>query len=342
MLKYELQNAADKLIKDIFHVHTEETVAITADTCSDMDVVDSIASSVVAAGGKPLVMINKTANGIGQVADPDLPIDSLAGALSNCDVWIECNHSWLLYSTPYVIATRDNSKLRYMCLVDFEPGVFHRVIGQVEIEPLKEFMLAAKEVHLVAKNVRVTTPAGTDVSFEMDHNHFLATDYGDASLPGIHMVPGQFNIVPKFGSVNGKIVFDGTITPPFSRIPDQPVKLTIENGIITDVNGGMDAKAYYKWLKDFDDPGMFKMAHIAYGFNTGAMLTGNVVEDERIWGCTEWGIGFVSPSDAPPTGQNAISHSDGICLNSSIYLDGVPFMIEGNVVHEEVKHLALK
>lgn len=65
------------------------------------------------------------------------------------------------------------------------------------------------------------------------------------------------------------------------------------------------------------------MAHIAYGFNPGAILTGNIVEDERVWGATEWGIGYVSPFDAPPCGQDAKSHCDGICLDSSVWLDGV-------------------
>ena len=35
---------------------------------------------------------------------------------------------------------------------------------------------------------------------------------------------------------------------------------------------------------------------------------------------TEWGIGYVSPFDAPPHGQDAKSHCDGICLNSSVWL----------------------
>ena len=74
---------------------------------------------------------------------------------------------------------------------------------------------------------------------------------------------------------------------------------------------------------------MFKLAHIAYGFNPGAVLTGNIVEDERVWGSTEWGIGYVSPFDAPPHGQDAKSHCDGICLNSSVWLDGVQIMDEG-------------
>lgn len=101
-----------------------------------------------------------------------------------------------------------------------------------------------------------------------------------------------------------------------------------------------EAAEYEKYLKSFDDEGMFKMAHIAYGFNPGAKLTGNVVEDERVWGCTEWGIGYVSPIDAPPVGQDAKSHTDGICLNSTVWLDGKLIMEEGVVVDAELAALS--
>lgn len=336
MLKYELQNAADKLVKEIFGVTAGETVVITADTCSDMDVIDAVASSVVAAQAKPMVITLKTPAGVGKAADPDLPIEALSAALTKADVWIEFNHQWLLYSTPFTIAEQNNKKMRYMCLVDFDPEVMHRVIGQVNCASLKEFMLATRELHKKSSRMKVTTPAGTDVKFELDQNHYMTCDYGDATVPGIHMVPGQLNVVPKFGSINGRIVFDGTITPPLGRRVTEPVTLVVENSVITKVEGGADAVEYEKWLKSFDDEGMLKMAHIAYGFNPGATLTGNVVEDERVWGCTEWGIGFVSDFDAPPNGQDAKSHSDGICLSASVWLDDQPLMLDGKIVHEEL------
>ena len=31
--------------------------------------------------------------------------------------------------------------------------------------------------------------------------------------------------------------------------------------------GGEEAAVYEKYLRDFQDPGMLKMAHISYGFN---------------------------------------------------------------------------
>ena len=162
MFKYELQNAADKLVKEMFQIKMDETVVITADTCSYMDVVDAVASSVTAAGAKPMVITMKTPRGVGKAADPDLPIEALSAVSTKADVWMEFNQQWLLYSTPFANAMRDNQDLRYICLVDIDAAVFDRIIGKVDFQTLKTFMLRVKEKHLNAKEMRVTTPAGTD------------------------------------------------------------------------------------------------------------------------------------------------------------------------------------
>lgn len=80
------------------------------------------------------------------------------------------------------------------------------------------------------------------------------------------------------------------------------------------------------------------------GFDVGGTFTDGVLvegetEDERVWGVTEWGIGYVSPFDAPPSGQDAKSHCDGICMNSSVWLDGKQIMDQGTIVDEELKEL---
>lgn len=340
MLKFELQQAADKLIKEIFAVKKGEVVLITADTMSDMGLVDAVAASAFAAGAVPMTVTVPTPRGVGKAADPDLPLDALTGAILGADVWIEFNHQWLLYSTPFEIAMEKSDKLRYMCLVDFSKELLVRTVGKVETAQLQIFMAAFTKRHETAKEMHVTTPAGTDVSFQLEPSHLVCNDCGNATVPGMHMLTGQINVVPKFGTINGKIVFDGTITPPFGKVPSQPVVLTVENSKIVKFEGGPEAAEYEKYLASFEDEGMFKMAHIAYGFNPGAILTGNVVEDERVWGCTEWGIGYVSPIDAPPVGQDAKSHTDGICLNSTVWLDGQMIMEEGKIVDKELAALS--
>lgn len=338
-MKTPLQQAADRLLGDIFGVKAGETVVLTADYESNTNILRAVCDSAKELGALPMVITVPTPRGVGKSADPDLPIEPLTAALSVCDVWIEFNHQWLLYSTPFERASRANENLRYMCLVDFDEELMIRTIGNVETAKLQIFMKKVAEMTRNAKIMKVTTPTGCDVSFEIDPNHYVACDCGDATQPGIHMLTGQLNIVPQFGSINGTIVFEGSVTPPFGHSLKEPIFLTVEKGIITAVSGGEEAKIYEDYLKSFQDPGMLKMAHIAYGFNPGAKITGNIVEDERVWGCTEWGIGYVSNVDAPPVGQDAVSHSDGICLRSSVWLDGVQIMDEGTIVHPELTPL---
>ena len=121
-----------------------------------------------------------------------------------------------------------------------------------------------------------------------------------------------------------------------------PVCKRTGGGLLFAVDGGEDAGIYEAYLKQFNDPGMLKMAHISYGFNPGAQLTGNIVEDERVWGATEWGIGSVSDVDAPPCGQDAVSHTDGICLRSTIWLDERCILREGAVIDPELEALSPK
>ncbi len=337
MYDYELQKAADTLIGDLFKVKPGETVVITCDSLSCMNVVNAVMSSAHAAGALPMMIKFPAPDGIGQAADPKLPIEPLTAAVSNCDVWIEFNQKWLLYSTPYLRAIEANKKMRYMCLVEYTEDVLIRTLKDLNSEKLAAFMNKVAVLNRAAKVTRMTTPAGTDVTFETNPEHTILVDAGLASKSGIYMMAGQLNVVPKFGSVNGTIVFDGTVTPPFGRNPDVPIRLTVKNSEIVKVEGGADAKAYEKWLKSFDDPGMLKMAHVAYGFNPGAQLSGNVVEDERVWGVTEWGIGYVSPIIAPPDGQQAISHTDGICIDTSVWIDGVQIMDKGKMVDPELE-----
>ena len=341
-MKTELQLAADKLIREIFGIKPEETVVLTADYESDENVLRAVSDSAREAGAKVMVITVPTPECVGKAADPDLPIEPLTAALCACDVWIEFNHQWLLYSTPFECASKQNEKLRYMCLVDFNEELMIRTVGNVDTPQLQVFMRKVAELTGNAKKMHVTTPAGCDVSFEIDPVHYVSCDCGDATFPAVHMLTGQLNVVPKFGTIQGRIVFDGSVAPPFGRVLENPVSLIVENSVIQRVEGGEEAEIYEKYLRGFNDPGMLKMAHIAYGFNPGAKLTGNIVEDERVWGATEWGIGYVSNVDAPPNGQDAVSHSDGICLNSSVWLDDVLIMDKGEIVLPELRAIMPK
>ncbi len=141
----------------------------------------------------------------------------------------------------------------------------------------------------LAKRVRITTPAGTDITFENHHSRPMLIHSGKVPVGTYEMLPGQISWTPKLETINGTIIFDGSVTPPIGLLKE-PIRLKIAQGRITKIEGGAEGRSFENWLASFDDPNMYQLAHISYGFNPGAILTGNVVENERVWGATEWGI----------------------------------------------------
>ncbi|MBE3144777.1 MAG: aminopeptidase [Planctomycetes bacterium] len=338
--KFELVKAAMVLATDELNLQVGETIIITADTQTDFQVVDAVAGAAFAVGAKPMVITLATPLGVGKAADPMLPVESLTAALSKADVWVEFNQQWLLYSTPYEQAMRENKKLRYVCLVGMNADLMIRLISRVNIPLLSQFLHKVTDMTQSARDMRITTKAGNDLTFKLlPEERIVLCDDGLARVSGAHFLSGQICFFPEYASIHGRLVFDGTIAPPCGFL-NETVLLDIEGGCVMQISGGKKADELRYWLESFNDPNMFRLAHGCYGFHPGAKLTGNVIEDERVWGCTEWGIGYVSPNDAPPEGIPAKSHCDGICLNSSVWLDGVQILEKGKVIHPELKPLA--
>ncbi len=334
LYEFELGLAARKLVGEILNIKVNEEVVITADTMSSEEVVNATARAVFELGAKPVVVWIAAPLGVGKAADPMLPMKTLIGALKSADVWIEYNYQWLLYSTVFEVAIRENKDLRYICLVGMNPDMMIRTIGRVDLVKLKEFLLKIAEVTMKGRKVKITTPAGTEIEFENHPARKPRIHYGHIPKGHYGMLPGQISWSPVFESINGRIVFDGSVYPPIGLLKE-PIELEVEKGKIVNISGGREAEEFARWLESFNDPNMYRLAHISYGFNPGAKLTGNIVEDERVWGATEWGIGSVGPGLVPdiPGGIPAASHTDGICLNSSVWIDDVQIMDKGKVIY---------
>lgn len=332
--EYELGKAAEILTRDLFKLKQGETFVITADTESDSRVVDATARAAFACGAKPMVIWLASPLGVGKAADPMFPTESLVGALKGADAWVEFNNQWIFYSSAYDRVMKENPKIRYNCLVGMNASMMVRCIGRVDYPALEKFMARITDLTKKANEVRITNPAGMDITFKNSPSHEGDYSMGNVDTPGSHMMSGQIIWGIDLNTINGKIVYDGSINPPLGLLKD-PVILTVKNGDIVKFEGGKEAVEYEAWLRGFKDPNMLKMAHICYGFNPGAKLTGDVVEDERIWGAVEWGIGNMAF-------RPAASHSDGICLNVSVWLDGKQVLDKGKSVDPELAEFALK
>jgi leucyl aminopeptidase (aminopeptidase T) len=334
LYEFELVKACDILTRELYKLKPGETLVITADTENDERVVNGVAGAAFSLGAKPMVIWLPTPITEGKMADPLLPQESLLGALKGADAWFPLNSKQILDSTPARIALKENKKLRHLELTGADVGTMVRCVGRVNYPDLKILLKEVADATKAAKRVRMTTPAGTDIEFENLPDSEVKIHDGYADEPGLHFMAGQVGWLPDRESINGIIVFDGSIVPPCDVL-EEPVRVTMKAGEIVKIEGGAQAQEYELWLNRLDHPQMRKVAHATYGFLPGATMSGKIAEDERVWGCTVWGFGATRDEDAP-------SHNDGICLTTSVWLDDKPFTDKGEFLDKKLADLSKK
>jgi leucyl aminopeptidase (aminopeptidase T) len=336
----ELFKAAYKTVKEILRVTTGENLLITIDSISDFRVAEEMAKAGEALGAKVMVAWHSTPKGYGMAADPYLPAP-LVAACPAADAWIELNNQWLLYGTAWQRAVT-NGRTRNLMLGGLSTAQLIRCIGEVDIDAQIAFQNKVVEITKNARKMTMKSKAGTDIAFENHPSRPFANEH-IAETPGGHFLTGQIGWAPREETINGRLVFDGAISgggeADIGRV-SEPVIYEVEKGRIREIRGGKEAQIVKRWFERLNDPDMYLAAHVCYGFNPNAKLGYGTTEDERVWGCTEWGFGYQGPMYSGGAPRVAASHIDGICLATSVACDGVPVTQDGEVVHPELIALA--
>jgi len=336
----ELASTAYKVVRDLCNLQPGEDLLITVDSAGPWRVAEETAKAGAALGAKVMVAWHSTPPGYGRAADPYLP-DSLHAAIPKTDVWVEYNYQWLLYGKAWEEALADAKRVRYLFLGGLSVDQIIRTVGKVDLRLQKEFQDRLVEMTAKATAMRITTPAGTDVTFENVPGRPV-TNEGWATAVGPHFLLGQIAWAPLEESINGTIVFDGSFSGGGEAdlgVLKQPITFRMKDGRWHDISGGAEAAFVRGWFERLGDEAMHNVAHVCYGFNPGARLSGLCTEDERVWGSTEWGFGYQGPFFNGNAGP-AATHVDAICLNSSVWLDGSHVIDEGKLVEPRLAELA--
>lgn len=320
-MSFELKSGAIKIVRDVMNVKNGESVLIYGDTNTDSRVMDATAEAAYAQGAVPVIVRYETRPRPG--IEPPKP---LAAALSAADVVIEYAVSYILYTKAFWDAM-NTGKVRYLILSGMDVDMLVRCISRVDYSRMVQLGERLLELTKNASEFRVSSPAGTDLSCTID-KEMVRHSGRILSKPGWATLGGQVGLgTPKWGTTNGMLVFDGCIWPPDEvNVLREPVKLTIKENRIIKIEGGVQARMFERWLRGLGDPHMFDLVHISYGFNPGVRrISGRILEDERVFGSLEVGIGAYQ-------GRPAKGHTDGVVLNPSIWLDGKQIEKEGEYV----------
>nr|WP_218889438.1 hypothetical protein [Saccharopolyspora hordei] len=329
-MSWEAAVAARKLVEQVMLVKPGEQVVLTGDTASDRRVVELTAQAVAAAGATPTVVWCETRSG--SAVEPPPPV---AGAVARADVWIEFSVAYVMHSEAFRTAIANGA--RYTNLTGMDVAMLVDTVGKPDFEGVMRLGRALVALLERADEVRVTAANGTDL-VGRNQGRPINLRGKPAEHPGeTVMLSGQISWNPVEETQNGTLVFDGALWPPPEiGLLRSPVRCSVERGVVTEITGGRDAEVFRRWMESFGDPNMFRVAHWSLGFNPGVLVpTGRIVEDERVFGCVEFGIGTKGawiggePWVAP-------AHTDGSVLGPSIHLDGEAIEVDGRYVHPDL------
>lgn len=330
----EMGRVGRKIVEEVFPVRPGENVVVTADTISDWRAVEELVRAIYGIGAIPTLIVHPTTEV--PTSDPPPPVTA---ALQAADAWIEMNDSYLLYSNAWKKAME--AGVRFFTLGGDVDSLV-RMVGRVNYAVLDNLANKLIELSNKATEMHITSALGTDVRIKVDpkasKGHVLkGGEKGVVRFKGegsTQVPPGQssFGHVPH--SIEGTLVFDGALYPPGEiGVLREPVRLEISKGKITKITGGQEARAFERWLANWNHPGMYEIAHCTYGFNPGVTrCKGEIGHDERVFGCMEFGIG-AAWADAP-------AHTDGIVLEPSVWADEVQLEEEGRYIHPELVELS--
>jgi leucyl aminopeptidase (aminopeptidase T) len=207
------------------------------------------------------------------------------------------------------------------------PGVTEEMLARVmsaDMEGLRRKGHAVAEALDRASEAHITDANGTDLRLDVSGREAIP-DAGELTERGAfgNLPCGEGFVSPAGGE--GTLVVDGSIAA--IGLVDEPVELVVEGGRLTSARGGQ-GMALMELLTQHGEEGT-NIAELGVGTNEKAILTGEILEDEKIQGTCH--VAFGASAGIGGTVQVPV-HLDCIVMKPTVELDGEPLVRDGELL----------
>lgn len=212
--------------------------------------------------------------------------------------------------------------------------MFARTVD-IDYSLMRSRATALKRLLDQASALMIQAPGGTDICLSVEGREAFMDD-GDfgAAGSGGNLPAGEVFVSPALKSGEGHIVFDGSIADIAGDILiREPIDCVVAGGFVMEAKGGPEAAQLERALKHGMDMASElsrggKMApeealryatnsrhlgELGIGLNDMARITGNMLEDEKVYGTCHFAIGANYDDDAP-----ALIHLDGLVVRPTM------------------------
>jgi leucyl aminopeptidase (aminopeptidase T) len=253
-------------------------------------------------------------------AEPPRPV---AAAMSAADVVLAATIQSLSHTAARKAASDAGVRIATL------PGVTEEMLARLMNGDLDEMrrrgwaivnaLNAGSEAHITDRN-------GSDLRFSLEGREGIV-DAGELTAKGAfgNLPCGEGFIAPVEGTAEGTLVVDGSIAA--IGLVESPVHLTVEAGHLVGATGDQGARLME--LLTAHGPDGTNVAELGIGTNEEAILTGNILEDEKIFGTAH--VAFGASAGIGGTIQVPV-HLDVVIKEPTVEIDGEAILGGGELL----------
>jgi leucyl aminopeptidase (aminopeptidase T) len=241
------------------------------------------------------------------------PPDAIAAAMLKADVIMVPTVQSLSHTAARKAATDAGARAATL------PGVTEEMLARAmsaDMDELRRRSHAVADLLTDASEARITCANGSDLLLDLEDRTAIA-DAGELSEPGAfgNLPCGEGFISPRHDSGGGRLVVDGIIGS--IGIPDPPAELVVEDGRLVSATGA-EGEELLDQL-NCHGPDAARLAELGVGTNEKALLSGELLEDEKILGTVH--VAFGASAGIGGTIQVPV-HLDCVVMKPNLTVDG--------------------
>jgi leucyl aminopeptidase (aminopeptidase T) len=251
------------------------------------------------------------------------PPATVAAAMAAADVVIAPTVQSLSHTAARRVATEAGARIATM------PGVTAEMLARVmsaDMEGLRMKGGRVAEALTLGDEARITCAHGSDLRLGIEGRDAIA-DAGELGTEGAfgNLPCGEGFIAPLEETGSGTLVVDGSIAG--IGLLSEPVRMTVESGHLTGAEGAAGEKLMDLLSRHGEDG--TNVAELGIGTNEKAILTGEVIEDEKILGTAH--VAFGASAAIGGTVQVPV-HLDCVLTRPTVTVDGKEIVREGELL----------
>jgi leucyl aminopeptidase (aminopeptidase T) len=255
-----------------------------------------------------------------RATDGTEPPPPLAAALAACDVFIAPTTRSLSHTTARKRASEAGARGATM------PGVTEEMLARVMAVDFDTMAARSRAVAAVLSEgttAHISCPRGTDLILDLTGRAGIPDDGSLTARGAFGNLPAGEGFISPVGGEGTAVV--ASLAP--LGLTEETATLTLGGGRLVAAEGGL-APEYFARLTDHGEKGT-NLAELGVGTNDRAILTGNVLEDEKILGTVHIAFG----ASAGIGGNISVPiHLDSVVLDATLEVDGVRILDAGQFV----------